>query len=85
MISSPHYSHSLLKGQLPWMCERLVSPVPLVVSFAYPLPPLILVALLSFLRLRKLLRRFVQAALGNFGGLPFHASFLTTLCPASQP
>lgn len=75
MIYLTHYSHPFLKGQLPWMCKGLVSPVPLVLSFAYPLPPLILVALLSFLRLRKLLRRFVQTALGYFGWLPFHASF----------
>ena len=74
MLSSPHHGPSFLGSQLLWMCERLVSPVPLVFSFAYPLPPLILVALLPHLRFRKLLRRFVQTALGNFGRLPFHAS-----------
>ena len=59
--------------------------IPLCSFLAYPLPPLILVALLPFLRLSKLLRRFVQPALGNFGGLSFHASLLTTLFFASQP
>ena len=85
MICLTHYSHSFLKGQLPWMCKRLVSPVPLVFSFAYLLPPLILVALLRLFRFRKLLRRFVQPALGYFGGLSFHASLLTTLFSVSQP
>ena len=70
----PMQSNLFLHGQFPWMCKRLVSPVPLVLSFAYLLPPLILVALLRLFRFRKLLRRFVQAALGYFGWLPFHAS-----------
>ena len=48
--------------------------IPLCLSLVHALPPLILVALLPFLRLRKLLRRFVQPALGNFGRFPFHAS-----------
>ena len=54
--------------------------IPRSSSLAAVLPPLIVIALLSHLRLRKLLRRFVQTALGYFGWLPFHASFLITLC-----
>ena len=65
--------------------RRRARMIPRGSALAAGLPALIVVALLACLRRSKLLRRFVQAALGNSGGLPFHSFRLSTLCLASQP
>ncbi len=74
MICLPHYSHPFLIGRLPRMCERLVISEPLCLFLAYPLPPLILVALLRLFRFRELLWSFVQTTLSYFRWLSFHDS-----------
>ena len=80
LILPPIYGEALFFGERPVVSRHHARMIPRSSSLAAALPPLIVIALLPHLRLRKLLRRFVQTALGNFGWLPFHASFLTTLC-----
>ncbi len=75
---------SFIPCRFPGMRWHFSISIPLCLSLVQALPVLVALCLLSLHRLRKLLRRFVQAALGNFGGLPFHASRLITLSPASQ-
>lgn len=84
MLFLPYFIPYLLIGQLALMRGQFH----ILPSLNNSPPPSLssqpLLFLPSNIRLRKLLRRFVQAALGNFGGLPFHASRLITLLPASQ-
>ena len=71
---------SFIPCRFPGMRWHFPISIPLCLSLVQALPVFVALSLLPFLRLSKLLRRFVQPVLGYFGRLPFHASFLTTLC-----